>query len=442
MSSRQFKQEVKNETLGKVRPSEQKQKLGEQLLPLIQDLYPDLAGKITDMLLENNNSELVHMLEDPNSLKSKVEEAVAVLQAQNCSFENFSAVLNSALTEDMLAQVPPNEQKQMLGGRLFPLIFAMHPSLAGKITDMLLKIDNSDLVHMLEHQESLKNKVEEAVASLNEGSSGSGAKGQGGQSMNGANGTWNEGSSGSGAKGQGGQSNNGQSGSSSQHNGHRETGIIEKLLHSYGFIQCCNGQAGLFFHFSQFDGNIKHLKTGDSVEFEMTYDPRTGKPIASSVSKIAPVSSHTSSKTDLPAATVTSTQPPTSNVINSHYQRPNQQMPYPHGEKFNEKRAEMLLRWKLKGKLSGKQQKEFENALKASTTFSAKANKLLSQKQQQHNGHNHGPSNNPRVQQSEKQFKCDFCDKTFTQQQNGQNKNDNKKNDTKNEGRGQTGNVG
>ena len=70
--------------------------------------------------------------------------------------------------------------------------------------------------------------------------------------------------------------------------GIRETGIIEKLLHSYGFIQCCDRQARLFFHFSQFDGNIEHLKIGDPVEFEMTYDRRTGKPIASTVSKIAP----------------------------------------------------------------------------------------------------------------------------------------------------------
>jgi len=70
--------------------------------------------------------------------------------------------------------------------------------------------------------------------------------------------------------------------------GIRETGIIEKLLHSYGFIQCCDRQARLFFHFSQFDGNIEHLKIGDPVEFEMTYDRRTGKPIASIVSKIAP----------------------------------------------------------------------------------------------------------------------------------------------------------
>lgn len=70
------------------------------------------------------------------------------------------------LTTSMLAAAPPNEQKQMLGERLYPLIDQWYPHLAGKITGMLLEIDNSELVHMLEHQESLKHKVEEAVAVL------------------------------------------------------------------------------------------------------------------------------------------------------------------------------------------------------------------------------------------------------------------------------------
>jgi polyadenylate-binding protein len=63
------------------------------------------------------------------------------------------------LTASMLAAAPPQEQKQMLGERIFPLIQNMYPDLAGKITGMLLEIDNSELVHMLEHQESLKGKV-------------------------------------------------------------------------------------------------------------------------------------------------------------------------------------------------------------------------------------------------------------------------------------------
>lgn len=70
------------------------------------------------------------------------------------------------LTATMLAAAPLQEQKQMLGERLFPLIQRMYPDLAGKITGMLLEIDNSELLHMLEDNESLKAKVEEAVAVL------------------------------------------------------------------------------------------------------------------------------------------------------------------------------------------------------------------------------------------------------------------------------------
>jgi len=70
------------------------------------------------------------------------------------------------LTASMLAAAPPQEQKQMLGERLFPLISRMYPDLAGKITGMLLEIDNADLLHMLEDHNSLKSKVEEAVAVL------------------------------------------------------------------------------------------------------------------------------------------------------------------------------------------------------------------------------------------------------------------------------------
>ncbi|XP_066558159.1 polyadenylate-binding protein 1-like isoform X3 [Amia ocellicauda] len=70
------------------------------------------------------------------------------------------------LTASMLASAPMMEQKQLLGERLYPLIQAMHPALAGKITGMLLEIDNSELLHMLESPESLHSKVDEAVAVL------------------------------------------------------------------------------------------------------------------------------------------------------------------------------------------------------------------------------------------------------------------------------------
>lgn len=62
--------------------------LGEHLFPLIQTMHSNLTGKITGMLLEMDNSELLHMLESPESLRSKVdEEAVAVLQAHHVKKE-------------------------------------------------------------------------------------------------------------------------------------------------------------------------------------------------------------------------------------------------------------------------------------------------------------------------------------------------------------------
>ncbi|XP_054466027.1 polyadenylate-binding protein 1-like [Anoplopoma fimbria] len=70
------------------------------------------------------------------------------------------------LTTSMLAAAPLMDQKQLLGERLYPVIHSLHPNLAGKITGMLLEIDNSELLHMLETPESLHAKVDEAIAVL------------------------------------------------------------------------------------------------------------------------------------------------------------------------------------------------------------------------------------------------------------------------------------
>ena len=62
---------------------EQKQLLGERIYALIDRLYPGHkdAGKITGMMLEIDNSELIMMLQDMDLFKSKVEEASSVLQS-------------------------------------------------------------------------------------------------------------------------------------------------------------------------------------------------------------------------------------------------------------------------------------------------------------------------------------------------------------------------
>ncbi|KAH8159819.1 hypothetical protein CIB48_g8426 [Xylaria polymorpha] len=59
-------------------PSHQKQMLGEAIFPKIAAIQPDLAGKITGMLLEMDNTELVQLVDDDALLRAKVDEAMAV----------------------------------------------------------------------------------------------------------------------------------------------------------------------------------------------------------------------------------------------------------------------------------------------------------------------------------------------------------------------------
>lgn len=87
-------------------------------------------------------------------------------QYESLSQQTISIAGQEPLTASMLADALPQEQKQMLGERLFPLISSLYPDQAGKVTGMLLEMDNAELLHMLESEESLKLKVEEAVAVL------------------------------------------------------------------------------------------------------------------------------------------------------------------------------------------------------------------------------------------------------------------------------------
>jgi polyadenylate-binding protein len=70
------------------------------------------------------------------------------------------------LTIKALAAAPEEMRKQMIGERLFPLIKVEQPQLAGKITGMLLEMDNGELIHLLESQQALHEKIQEAMQVL------------------------------------------------------------------------------------------------------------------------------------------------------------------------------------------------------------------------------------------------------------------------------------
>jgi polyadenylate-binding protein len=73
---------------------------------------------------------------------------------------------NGPLTAAALAAAPPAIQKQMLGEKLFPAIAKLQPELAGKITGMMLEMDNSELLILLESEQQLRYKVDEALRVL------------------------------------------------------------------------------------------------------------------------------------------------------------------------------------------------------------------------------------------------------------------------------------
>mmetsp|Transcript_32875 Transcript_32875/g.85110 ORF Transcript_32875/g.85110 Transcript_32875/m.85110 type:complete len:164 (-) Transcript_32875:278-769(-) len=72
----------------------------------------------------------------------------------------------SQLSAASLAAAPPTVQKQMLGEKLYPAISRLQPEMAGKITGMMLEMDNSELLILLESESQLKAKVDEAMRVL------------------------------------------------------------------------------------------------------------------------------------------------------------------------------------------------------------------------------------------------------------------------------------
>merc|ERR1719437_189091 len=71
-----------------------------------------------------------------------------------------------ALSAATLAAAPPAVQKQMIGEKIYPAIARFQPELAGKITGMMLEMDNSELLMLLESESQLKGKVDEAMRVL------------------------------------------------------------------------------------------------------------------------------------------------------------------------------------------------------------------------------------------------------------------------------------
>lgn len=65
-----------------------------------------------------------------------------------------------------LANAPPDQQRTMLGESLYPLVDQLEHEMAAKVTGMLLEMDKTEVLHLLESPDALKAKVSEAMEVL------------------------------------------------------------------------------------------------------------------------------------------------------------------------------------------------------------------------------------------------------------------------------------
>ena len=63
----------------------------------------------------------------------------------------------------LLSTMNPEQQKNVLGERLYNYILRRHPQEAAKVTGMLLEMDNTEIISLLENTENLDNKIAEAL---------------------------------------------------------------------------------------------------------------------------------------------------------------------------------------------------------------------------------------------------------------------------------------
>ncbi|KAL8143755.1 hypothetical protein V2J09_016787 [Rumex salicifolius] len=75
-------------------PDTQRMLLGESLYPLVEQIEAEMAAKVTGMLLEMDQNEVLNFLESPDALKAKVAEAMDVLK--NVSHQNQNQTSNAA----------------------------------------------------------------------------------------------------------------------------------------------------------------------------------------------------------------------------------------------------------------------------------------------------------------------------------------------------------
>ena len=155
------------QALARMHVDDQKDWIGQQLMPLLRESHGDIAPTLLGMLLEKESSELVTLLSSPERLDSKVIEALGVMQSYQAISPHYVVLPATRQSKRVLdLNVQAAAEKKDLGQKLLPLIQGMQldNDYAARLTDMLLLMDNAHIIQLLESPDALKLRVDEALS--------------------------------------------------------------------------------------------------------------------------------------------------------------------------------------------------------------------------------------------------------------------------------------
>lgn len=113
------------------------------------------ASKNAGRAIKYNNNARNQPREQPQQVTQTTQDAAQTTQAPS-----------DQLTAEFLAKLSEQDQKQLLGEKLFPLVHLREAKNAPKITGMLLDMEVSDILTLIESTDALNQKIKEAVKVL------------------------------------------------------------------------------------------------------------------------------------------------------------------------------------------------------------------------------------------------------------------------------------
>nr|XP_054769378.1 uncharacterized protein LOC129277192 [Lytechinus pictus] len=121
-----------------------KQVLGEHLFAKVSELHDGKTDRITGMLLEATNEDVMRMLEDAAFLKRRIEGALRVIEEEDKSIGG----------------------KEQIGEELYSHISKIEPIQCAKVTGMLLELDVKVIRRLLASPSELRLAVQKSLNSL------------------------------------------------------------------------------------------------------------------------------------------------------------------------------------------------------------------------------------------------------------------------------------